>query len=103
MARLTRTVGGTTTTEVHYHLLDTETPAEKYMELARGHIFKCSALVFLKLEAEMPLFFNDFVHDVFLCAYSVNRDCAKGKPNFPWNLGFRKVSLRMMCFQMFSG
>ena len=37
MARLTRTVGGTTTTEVHYHLLDTETPAEKYMELARGH------------------------------------------------------------------
>ncbi len=29
--------GGTTTTEVHYHLLDTETPAEKYMELARGH------------------------------------------------------------------
>lgn len=37
MARLTRTVGETTTTEVHYHLLDTETPAEKYMELARGH------------------------------------------------------------------
>ncbi len=37
MARLTRTVGETTTTEIHYHLLDTETPAEKYMELARGH------------------------------------------------------------------
>lgn len=37
MARLRRTVGEATATEVHYHLMDTETPAEKYMELARGH------------------------------------------------------------------
>ena len=37
MARLTRTIGEATTTEVHYHLLDVETAAEKYMELARGH------------------------------------------------------------------
>lgn len=37
MARLRRTVDKTTTTEVHYHLLDMETPAERYMELARGH------------------------------------------------------------------
>jgi len=37
MARLTRTVGETTSVEVHYHLLDRETPAEQYMKLARGH------------------------------------------------------------------
>lgn len=37
MARLTRTVGDVTTKEVHYHLMDTETPAKKYGELARGH------------------------------------------------------------------
>ena len=36
MARLTRTIRETTT-EVHYHLLDVETAAERYMELARGH------------------------------------------------------------------
>lgn len=37
MARLTRTIGKTTTTEVHYHLPNVETTAEKYMKLARGH------------------------------------------------------------------
>lgn len=37
MARLRRTVGEATATEVHYHLMDTETPAGKYMKLAGGH------------------------------------------------------------------
>ncbi len=37
MARLTRTIGEAATREVHYHLLDVETAAEKYMELAKGH------------------------------------------------------------------
>lgn len=37
MARLTRTVGETTSMEVHYHLLDRERSADQYMELARGH------------------------------------------------------------------
>lgn len=37
MARLTRIVGETTSTEVHYHLLDQETSADNYGELAKGH------------------------------------------------------------------
>ena len=37
MARLTRRVGEVTSTEVHYHLLDTETSAADYGKLARGH------------------------------------------------------------------
>lgn len=37
MARLTRTVGKTTSVEVHYHLLDRETSAEDYGKLARSH------------------------------------------------------------------
>lgn len=37
MARLTRTVGETTSVEVHYHLLDQEISAQKYRELARCH------------------------------------------------------------------
>lgn len=37
MARLTRAVGKVTTTEIHYHLMDIEALAEKYMELTRGH------------------------------------------------------------------
>lgn len=37
MARLTRTVGETTATDVHYHLMDKKMPADKYMKPARGH------------------------------------------------------------------
>jgi len=37
MARLTRTVGKTTSVEVHYHLLDQETSADIYGKLARSH------------------------------------------------------------------
>lgn len=37
MARLTRTVGETTSVELHYHVFDQETSAEDYGKLARSH------------------------------------------------------------------